>query len=334
MALRPQRVVSLCTGYGGLELGLEIAGLALSPLVYVEREAYAAATLVARMEEQALPAAPVWDCVDTFDAKPLHGIVDGLVGGYPCTSFSVAGKREGLKSKLNLWPHFARIIRECKPRWCFLENVANHLNLGFDVVARELQEMDYRVAAIPCQAADVGAPQKRERLFILAVADEHGSRLLVERFAREIVGQDAFGDNVDGCCGASVADPDRDAWGLDLEERETQERAASSGSRETMGDSDVFNGREAELREARECGYDESGVFPPGREPEDPRWAGWPWPCVESEIRQRADGNPYWVDELRLCGGGVVPLQAAYAFSLLVTDMRADFEGRGINGEE
>jgi DNA (cytosine-5)-methyltransferase 1 len=284
MAIRPQKIISLCTGYGGLELGLEVAGLALHPLVYVEREVYAAANLVARMEEQAIPSAPVWDCVDTFDATPLHGIVDGLVGGYPCTSFSVAGKREGLKSELNLWPHFARIVRECEPRWCFLENVANHLNLGFDVVARELQEMGYRVAATLCQAADVGAPHKRERLFILAVADS-----------------------------------DRDAWGLDLEERETQGRAASSGSCEAVADPDRDEWRGGQRAIAPWCG----DCFPPGREPGDPQWAGWPWPCVESEIRQRADGHPHWVDELRLCGGGVVPLQAAYAFSLLVADMRA-----------
>lgn len=274
MAVHPHRLVSLCTGYGGLELGLEIAGMALSPLVYVEREAYAAATLVARMEEQAIPAAPIWDCVDTFDAKPLHGIVDGLVGGYPCTPFSIIGKREGLKSEFHLWPHFARIIRECQPRWCFFENVANHLNLGFDVVARELQGMDYRVAATLVTAEEVGAPHKRERVFILAVANEHRARLSAERSCRIQHGEQELGDDVDGCCGETVAGP--------------------------------------------KCG----DCFPPGRDPGDPRWAGWPWPCVESEIRERTDGHPYWSDELRLCGGGVVPLQAAYAFSLLVTDFK------------
>ena len=88
---------------------------------------YAAATLVARMEDKALDTAPVWDDITNFDGRPWRGTVDILSGGYPCQPFSVAGKRQGVQDPRHLWPHFARIIGECQPEWVFLENVANHL---------------------------------------------------------------------------------------------------------------------------------------------------------------------------------------------------------------
>jgi len=112
---------------------------------YVEREAYAAATLVARMEDAALDTAPVWDDVGTFDGRPWRGAVDILTGGYPCQPFSVAGQRKGAEDPRHLWPHFARIIGECQPEWVFLENVANHLNIGYREVRGELENLGYRV---------------------------------------------------------------------------------------------------------------------------------------------------------------------------------------------
>lgn len=289
MALRSQRILSLCTGYGGLELGLQIAGLALQPLVYIEREVYAASNLVARMEDETIHPAPVWDCVDTFDAAPLHGIVDGIVGGYSCQPFSIAGQKRGTDDPRHLWPHFARIIRECEPRWCFFENVANHLRLGFREVAKELRGMGYRVTATPVTASEVGAPHKRERLFILANHDDHGLR--IEREPGKVQHQDPSRNDFDRCRSPELANPN------------------------------VFDRERAELRQPEGIGFDESSVFPPGQDPNDPRWHKWPWPNIESEIRERPNGHPYWVDELRLNGGGVVPLQAAYAFSLLVADI-------------
>lgn len=347
MDLHPETIISLCTGYGGLELGLEIAGMALFPLAYVERESYAAADLVARMEDASIYPAPIWDCVDTFDAKPLHGAVDGVVGGYPCQPFSVAGQKRGAEDERHLWPQFARIVRECEPRWCFFENVSNHLNLGFFEVARELQEMGYTVAAAVVTAEEVGAPHKRERLFILAhaggelkrdesrrgigargentaelddsrpkaLADNNGNGLQAER------GQKAGRCDLDGCSGEAMAHADSDGRGQQVE----------IGKAVTIGDCQVLAHAKDKRRKA---GTLRSGVaeeiaeandvwpcFPPGQDPNDPRWESWPWPSVESEIRKRLDGHPYWVDELRLNGGGVVPLQAAYAFSLLTADL-------------
>ncbi|AVW90676.1 DNA cytosine methyltransferase [Celeribacter baekdonensis] len=167
--------LSLCSGAGGLDLGLTIAIPGYRTVGHVERETYAAAILVARMEETALDPAPVWDDVASFDGRPWRGAVDIVTAGYPCQPFSVAGKRRGADDPRHLWPHVARIINEVEPPFVFLENVAHHLRLGFPEVASGLVGMGYRLAAGLFTAAEVGAPHKRERLFILAIRE--GSEL-------------------------------------------------------------------------------------------------------------------------------------------------------------
>ena len=172
--------LSLCAGAGGIDLGLTIAcppsrrckhhlpGSGYRTVCYVEREAYAATTLVARMEDQTLDSAPLWDDVGSFDGRPWRGTVDIIIGGYPCTPFSVAGKRKGIDDPRHLWPHFARVIGECQPEWVFLENVANHINLGYREVRGDLEKLGFRVTEGLFTAAEVGAPHKRQRLFVLA----------------------------------------------------------------------------------------------------------------------------------------------------------------------
>ncbi len=167
--------LAVCAGIGGLELGVHIAlGESYRTVCYVEREAYAAATLVARMEDKALDKAPVWDDIKTFRGGPWRGCVDILTGGYPCQPFSVAGKRRGADDPRHLWPDVARITREVRPRIVFLENVGGHLRLGAREVIRDLHGMGYEVACGLFTAAEVGAPHRRERLFIVGNADIEG----------------------------------------------------------------------------------------------------------------------------------------------------------------
>ena len=169
MALRAGNYISLASGGGGLDLGVDLgSGGTARPVCYVENEATAAALLVDHMEAQRLPAAPLWSDLRTFDFGAWRGRVDGIIGGYPCQPFSTAGARRGEDDPRHLWPAIAAGIRAADPSWCFFENVGGHLSLGFREVARELQGMGYSVTAALVTAEEVGAPHKRERIFILA----------------------------------------------------------------------------------------------------------------------------------------------------------------------
>ena len=161
-------VLSLCTGYGGLELGLSRALENPLRVVAVEIEAYALANLVAKAEAGDLAIEALYPDLKTFPAERFSGCFDFILAGYPCQPFSVAGKRQGTEDPRHLWPHIARIVQAIRPVWCFFENVAGHLTLGFPEVYCSLRDMGYSVEAGLFTASEVGAPHKRQRLFILA----------------------------------------------------------------------------------------------------------------------------------------------------------------------
>jgi DNA (cytosine-5)-methyltransferase 1 len=170
--VRPFNILSICSGGGGLDLGVRLACRNSYTQCYVEIEAYACEILASRMEEGALCEAPVWSNIKTFDGKPWRGKVDCIIGGYPCQPWSYAGQRKGKDDPRHLWPHIARIIREVEPGYCFFENVAGHLSLGFDDVSAELREMGYEIEAGLFSASEVGASHIRKRLFVLAARKE------------------------------------------------------------------------------------------------------------------------------------------------------------------
>lgn len=185
--------VDLCSGSGmlGLAVKLALAGR-LRTLAYVEREAHAAATLVARMADAALDNAPVWDDVKSLTDPEFLGLVQGfrplvVTAGYPCQPFSVAGKRLGVNDERHLWPYIDAFIGTAKPECVFLENVPGHLRMGFGQVRRDLEGRGYRVAAGLFSASEVGASHRRERLFILAL--EHAGRQLRPQLELQPEGQ-------------------------------------------------------------------------------------------------------------------------------------------------
>jgi len=162
------RILSLCSGVGGIELGFKLAEPTSRTVCYVEIEAFACEILARRAEEKRLDAAPVWSNLKTFDGRPWRGKVDCITGGYPCQPFSVAGKKLGTNDPRHLWPDIKRLIQEIEPPICFFENVSNHLRVGFEEVSNDLRQLGYQIKAGLFTAAEVGAPHKRERLFILA----------------------------------------------------------------------------------------------------------------------------------------------------------------------
>ena len=175
-AIKPQVThISVCAGYGGIDLGLRRCVPSLRTVAYSEVEAFAVENLLARMEAGQLDAAPVWTNLKSFPWSEFSGCVDILSGGYPCQPFSGAGLRRGADDPRHLWPFIADGIRLLRPGVCFFENVEGHISLGLPTVISDLEEMGYRVSFGIFSAAEVGAPHQRKRLFVLA--DSTGGQL-------------------------------------------------------------------------------------------------------------------------------------------------------------
>jgi DNA (cytosine-5)-methyltransferase 1 len=94
--------------------------------------------------------------------------VDIITAGYPCQPFSTAGKRKGVQDERHLWPYIKEAISTIRPSIVFLENVRGHFGLGFRDVLTDLASIGYDVRWSLIRASDVGAPHRRERLFIVA----------------------------------------------------------------------------------------------------------------------------------------------------------------------
>ena len=190
--------VSLCAGYGGIDLGLKRSVPDLRTVAFCEIEAFACANLVAKMEAGLLDPSPIWTDLKTFPWGAFRDRVDILSGGYPCQPFSSAGKRLGKDDHRHLWPWIADGISIMRPRICFFENVEGHITMGLSSVISDLEEMGYQVAWGIFSAAEIGAPHQRKRVFILAHRHGHG----LERYVPESEAKQSRHGSQDGVSGA------------------------------------------------------------------------------------------------------------------------------------
>jgi DNA (cytosine-5)-methyltransferase 1 len=153
-------VGSLFSGIGGLDLGLERAGMRV--IWQSEIDDYAS-----RVLKKHWPKVPNYGDIKTInwaDVPPT----DVICGGYPCQPFSVAGERQGEEDERHLWPWVRDAISILRPRYVVLENVRGHLSLGGTTVIRELASIGYDAEWEVISAASQGAPHIRERVFICA----------------------------------------------------------------------------------------------------------------------------------------------------------------------
>ncbi len=177
------RTLSLFSGIGGLDLGVHAAlrclGLEPRSVGYAEREAFAQAVLVAWMEDEGLGPAPIIEDV----SDPILGEcpADLVVAGFPCQPASVAGNRAGTADERWLWPLVAGCVRQVGPQLVFLENVPGLLTVNggraFAEVLGDLADLGFDAEWTVLGAHAVGAPHRRERLFLLAWRQlAHGHR--------------------------------------------------------------------------------------------------------------------------------------------------------------
>lgn len=150
------------------------------PVGAVEVEPYARRVLHARQRDGLLPPFPVWDDVRTFRAdnpecsefiEGLRSIRDRLVvcGGFPCQDISAAGKGAGISgARSGLWNEMARIVREVRPRYVFVENSPMLTSRGIHRVLGDMAEMGFDARWGVLGAHHAGAPHKRDRIWIFA----------------------------------------------------------------------------------------------------------------------------------------------------------------------
>ena len=160
----------LCAGYGGL-------GMGVSRVIDAEVAWYSEIDKGAlKVLEHRFPWAPNHGDMTVLDWGSVPP-VDILCAGYPCQPFSHAGKRKGANDSRHLWPYIREAIRRLRPNLTILENVSGHRSLGFDRVLGDLAEDGMDVAWTSVRAADIGAPHRRERVFIAVTPNDDGEGL-------------------------------------------------------------------------------------------------------------------------------------------------------------
>lgn len=312
--------IELFAGVGmlgeGVRAGLGYLGIETRCVCYVEREAYAAAVLAARIESGALDPAPVWSDVCTFDARRWHGAVDCIVAGFPCQDLSVAGRRAGLDgARSGLFFEVLRIADDSGAELIVLENVAGIASATASVVDEAEGDLDERAAArvvgeladcgwnaewLTLSASDVGASHGRERWFCVAW---------------RCVGDSGL-QHVDLQQRSHGAEPAAAVIAMaDARSPRQQGRELGTALHADRGGQEA-HGSASELR----------GLFAPG--PADIRWVDilaahhYLAPALEPAFRELVDGVAFDMGDsrsarLRCVGNGVVPLQAAAAVVVL-----------------
>jgi DNA (cytosine-5)-methyltransferase 1 len=164
--------LALFAGAGGGILGGKLLGW--RTVCAVEWEPYPASVLCARQNDGLLQPFPIWDDVQTFDGRPWRGIIDVVSGGFPCQDISAAGKGAGIDGERSgMWRHMARIIREVRPQFVFVENSPMLVSRGLGTVLGDLAAMGFDARWGVLGSVDVDLATNRERLWIVASASSN-----------------------------------------------------------------------------------------------------------------------------------------------------------------
>ena len=273
------QIGSLFSGIGGFDLAARWMGWETK--WYSEIDPYACRV----MEKHFGEAYNVGD-ITRWQPRP-EDAVDVVCGGFPCQPVSVAGKRLAQDDERWLWPEFARVLGVLRPRYVVIENVPGLRSRGMADVLRDLSKIGYDAEWTSLSAADVGAPHKRERVWIVAYPS---------------------GERRDAFYGRGPL-PNEDGLGKSAA-RQTQQQPR------TWGDGAMAD--PVSINTGRYSAWWPSGVGWWEREPEEAlRIAGEGrgeengLPVPQSQLGRVAHGIPSRVDRLKCLGNAIVP-QCAY----------------------
>lgn len=276
----------LFAGAGGGILGGMLLGH--SCVCAVEIEPYCRKVLLQRQRDGILPKFPIWDDVRTFDGRPWRGKIDVVCGGFPCQDISCAGKGAGIGgARSGLWSEFARIVSEVRPRYVFVENSPMLALRGLGRVLGDLSEIGYDAEWFVMGADDVGAPQIRKRMWILAHSRRGSGRGDFGRESRRL----------------------RRGQAEEVGEHNSNKTVRPSAASETLADAEVSRQQSRTLEQGQEQSGGSRAWWDADPADEDG--------AFESGMGRVADGVADRVDRLKAIGNGQVPLVAATAFRIL-----------------
>ena len=164
--------LDLFSGIGGFSLALEKVGF--KTIGFCERDEYCRLLL-----QKHWKGVKIHNDIKKLEAKDIEERVDILTGGFPCQPYSVAGKQKGTDDDRYLWPDMFRVIKDVRPTWIIAENVRGIINIQdgmvFETVCSDLESEGFEVQPFIIPAAGVGAPHKRERVWIVGYSKHNGS---------------------------------------------------------------------------------------------------------------------------------------------------------------
>lgn len=160
------KMLDLFSGIGGFSLAARWTGR-IETVAFCEIDPFCQKVLTKHW-----PDVPIYDDIMTFDGSEL-GRIDIITGGFPCQDISLAGLGRGLDGeKSGLWREYARLIRSLRPRYAIVENSPGLSTRGMGTVLRNLAEAGYDAEWEVLSAEEIGAPHRRERIYIVAYPNE------------------------------------------------------------------------------------------------------------------------------------------------------------------
>jgi DNA (cytosine-5)-methyltransferase 1 len=317
-------VGSLFSGIGGLDLGLERAGMQV--IWQSEIDPYACKVL-----KKHWPEVPNHGDIKQIDWRAVEP-VDVICGGYPCQPFSQAGKRKGTDDPRHLWPWVREAISELRPRYAILENVRGHLSLGGLQVIGELAEIGYDAEWRVVSAAGLGAPHRRDRIIIVAYPNNSRGGtsecgIDIDRSEkikkRQDIAQFGIGRRRADLANANSERLERSCRFQGSEEKfgGSNVLGSSEGWSSVVGVSNDVSQRYGQYRQSTDIAT-QSRLWRDDRRREE-TYDGWQWWESEPDVGRVAHGIPNRVDRLKGLGNAVVPQVAEYIGRLITTSLDA-----------
>ncbi|CAB4135391.1 Dcm Site-specific DNA methylase [uncultured Caudovirales phage] len=279
-------VGSLFSGIGGLDLGLERAGMEV--IWQSEIDPYACKVL-SKHWPKVVNHGNIKDINWEDVVRP-----DVICGGYPCQPFSLNGHRAGQDDPRHLWPWVRNAISELRPQYAILENVRGHLTLGGASVIGDLTALGYDAEWHVISAASVGAPHRRDRIVIIAHPNNTGNR--TSQYATN------------------------KKWTQAIEGQNKLSQCGSSGSSTDVAHNDSqWDGLNWSQKTARQARY-----FRADNTRREATNVSRQWWATEPDVGRVVNGVPSRVDRLRGLGNAVVP-QVAELIGRMVVDYDTNF---------